>query len=88
MKKRNMYWRRKKKAIVLEGSKGEYLFQLPEPNKFILFLDGLLRRENGVNLPSPKHSKIPSIFTKEKWEKIMEKFTRLEIKQSKEDNNP
>ncbi len=85
MKKRSIYWRRKNKKIIAEGirkGKSEYLFTLPNPEKFIEIMDGFFRRQNNNNLGVGKYMKIPSFFTKEKWEKIMEKFTRLDIKPS------
>lgn len=82
MKPRQIYWRRKEGKIIAEGkikNKTIYLFQLPDPEKFI-------RRLYDLNLGNPKYTKKSSFLTKEKLDKIIEKINRLDYKPQKQEN--
>ena len=81
MKPRQVYWRRKEGKIIAEGkikNKTIYLFQLPDPEKFI-------RRLCDINLGRPKYKNKSSFLTKEKLLKIIEKINRLDLRPQKQE---
>jgi len=85
MKKRRIYYRKKKGHIIIEGKSGGktiYILTLPKPEKLLDALEPENERQNHSTKVSLRIQKKSSFLTREKWLEIVKKVYRLDYKQS------